>query len=213
MLQIHTFTCNPFQENTYLVIDDIAKECIMIDPGAYTATEQMMVENFIFSNQLKPTLLLLTHAHLDHIFGLNVFVKKYKLLPHIHEEEKIILNSALLSGQKYGVSIEDYDGETITLKGETTLMWNNHLIKVLFTPGHSPGSVSYLFNDNILFGGDVLFLGSYGRTDLSMGNHKDLKHSIEKKLFSLPEETIVYAGHGDPTTIGRELNTNPILFS
>lgn len=211
MLQVQAFNNNPYQENTYLVYDEDG-QCAIIDPGMYTASEQNMVTNFIKQNNLKPVILLNTHCHIDHVLGNKFIFDQYGLKPQFHKGELDILAAipgyAPQMGFRYEVSpIPDtYLSET----GKITI--GSSVFELIFAPGHSPAHLCfYAPNENFLIGGDVLFRGSIGRSDLPGGNFKQLISNIETKLFALPDDCIVYPGHGPETTIGYEKQYNPFL--
>lgn len=211
MLQIQSFVFSPIQENTYVLYNE-QKECAIIDPGCYFDEEKEALKKFIDDNGLKPLLLLNTHCHLDHVFGNKFIAETYRLTLHLHEKEKQVLAFAPTSGLMYNMPFDNYAGEFIVLKeGDKILLGTDELL-VIEAPGHSPGHVCfYCAKQNFVIGGDVLFQRSIGRTDLPMGNHQTLLNSIRQKLFVLPEETIVYSGHGQPTSIGEEKKYNPFL--
>ncbi|MCA0430223.1 MAG: MBL fold metallo-hydrolase [Bacteroidetes bacterium] len=211
MLYLKQFTFNPFQENTYLLYNDL-NEAIIIDPGNFNNTENTILKNFISEKNLNLTRLLLTHAHIDHVLGNKFIFDQYGLLPEMNKKDLFFIQNMEKSATLYGIPFEQsplpkrfiIDGETIYL--------GKYQLKCIETPGHSPGSICfYIPSNNILIGGDVLFLNSIGRTDLPLGNHQDLINSINTKLFELSDDTKVYSGHGPSTTIGHEKNTNPFL--
>lgn len=210
-MQIHRFTFNPFQENTYLLYDDTGA-CVIIDPGCHTPEEQQELTRYIAENKLVPALLLNTHCHIDHVMG-NAFVAiTYGLSPQIHPLEAVILSSAIQVGAAFGMQIEPSPEARTFLAPGNTIRFGNTDLEVLFTPGHSPGSVCFHHSESgQLIGGDVLFRLSIGRTDLPGGNHDTLIRSIRETLFNLPDETRVHPGHGDPTTIGYEKKHNPFV--
>jgi len=211
MIQIKSFTFNPFQENTYLLINE-KNECIIIDPGMYSASEQMELDSYITSNNLKPVMLINTHCHIDHIFGNNYCVNKYKLQLQSHEKEIEVLNSGLFTAKSYGLNYDPSPQIELFLKENQTINFGDSTIKVLFTPGHSPGSVSLYSEENhFVIVGDALFYQSIGRTDLPGGNHQTLIQSIEAQLMTLPDKTSVMSGHGPITNIGHERQFNPFL--
>ena len=211
MLQIKSFVFSPIQENTYILYNEF-KECAIIDPGCYFDEEKEGLKIFIKVNKLLPKLLLNTHCHLDHVFGNKFIAENYGLTLHLHEKEKQVLAFAPTSGLMYNMPFDNYTGEFILLKkGDKIILGNDELL-VIETPGHSPGSVCfYCEKQHFVIGGDVLFHRSIGRTDLPGGNHQTLLESIRQKLFVLPDETIVYNGHGLLTTIGEEKKHNPFL--
>ena len=209
MLHVQKFTFNPFQENTYLLWTE-SGECAIIDPGCYEKREEDALQKTIEDKNLKPTLLLNTHCHIDHVFG-NAFIHRtYGLAPLVHPQEEIVLSSVDRVAEMYGLNYTPspapkfFEGEELTLGKE--------IMKILFVPGHSPGHVAfYSENHHILLSGDVLFKQSIGRTDLPGGNMDVLMRSISEKLLPLPNETKVYAGHMEDTSIEEEKRFNPFL--
>ena len=211
MLSVQPFTFNPVQENTYIVYND-AKECCIIDPGCYFASEEQQLVDFVESNGLTPLFLLNTHCHLDHIFGNRFIHKRYSLTLHLHKLEKQVLDLGPVSGQMWQLPFDNYDGELKYIAEGDTIKLGSEELEILFTPGHSPGHVCYYSKDHkFLIGGDVLFQGSVGRTDLPGGDFATLEESIKTKLYTLPEDVIVHPGHGESTTIGEEMKTNPFV--
>lgn len=211
MLQIKSFTFNPFQENTYVVYDQSGLAAI-IDPGCHTASERKELADFIEENSLKPSLLLNTHCHIDHVLGNHWVKNTYKIPLLIHAQEFPVLKSVEVYAPNYGfhgyISAEPdgflEEGETIDIGREK--------LTILFVPGHSPGHVVFHHAaSNRVIGGDTLFRGSIGRTDLPGGNHQQLLSKIKSVLFSLPEQTIIYSGHGPETTVGFEKENNPFV--
>ena len=211
MLQIKSFVFSPIQENTYILYNEF-KECIIIDPGCYFDEEKEVLKTFIESQKLKPVLLLNTHCHLDHVFGNKFVAETYSLTLHLHEMEQQVLAFAPTSGLMYNMPFDNYSGKFLLLKEGDLIKLGDDELKVIEAPGHSPGSVCfYCAAQNFVIGGDVLFQRSIGRTDLPGGNHETLLKNIRQKLLVLPEDTIVYSGHGSPTTIGEEKKYNPFL--
>ena len=211
MFNIQSFTFSPVQENTYLLYNE-KSNAIVIDPGCYFAEERELLQDFITKSRLTPKMLLNTHCHLDHVFGNKFVAEKYKLDLHINEKEKTLLDYAPASGLMWNLPFDNYEGELFFLKEGDIILLDEEELEVLFTPGHSPGGICfYCRKQNFVIGGDVLFRMSIGRTDLPGGNHQTLLNSIKQKLFVLPDDTIVYPGHGEPTTIGFEKKHNPFL--
>ena len=211
MLQIKSFVFSPIQENTYLLHNELM-ECIIIDPGCYFDDEKNALQDFITKSGLKSKMLLNTHCHLDHVFGNKFINETYGLTLHLHEKEKQVLSFAPASGLMYNMPFDNYSGEFILLKEGDKILLDDDELEVIEAPGHSPGSICfYCKKQHFLIGGDVLFQRSIGRSDLPGGNHQALLNSIRQKLFVLPDETSVYSGHGDPTTIGEEKLYNPFL--
>lgn len=213
MTRVHALTQNPVQENTYLVYDDASRETIVFDPGCFTPAEERELVATIDRLELRPVKLINTHCHFDHIFG-NAFVKqRYGLELGIHPLEEQILTAAPMIVQAYGMPPmtpspkPDYflnEGDTVQL--------GDARFELLFCPGHSPGSLCfYDVAERYIIAGDVLFRRSIGRTDLPLGDHDALIGSILTKLMPLPDEVVVYPGHGPSTTIGEERRENPFL--
>ncbi|CAN5623229.1 MBL fold metallo-hydrolase [soil metagenome] len=211
MLQIQSFTFNPIQENTYLLYNEFS-QCIIIDPGCYLDEEKEELVDFIKENKLNPIALLNTHCHLDHVFGNKFIAETFQLTLQMHEKEKQVLEFAPTSGLMYNIPFDNYKGEFIFLKMSDKVNLGDDELIVIEAPGHSPGSICfYCARQNFLIGGDVLFQRGIGRTDLPLGDHQTLLNSIRKNLFVLPDETVVYSGHGPATTIGVEKRENPFL--
>lgn len=212
MASVVSFTFNPFQENSYLVIDE-DQSCVVIDPGCYDAGERALLKRYIDEHQLRPVRLLNTHCHLDHIFGNRFVADTWNLPLEIHEGELPVLKMAPISGQVYGIPMPDEGlepGAFLTVGEE--IRFGTTALKILFTPGHSPASVSFYSEaDGFVIAGDVLFQGSIGRTDLPGGDYDTLIQSIREELLTLPDEVQVFSGHGDPTSIGEERRHNPFL--
>ncbi len=211
MFTVKAFTFSPVQENTYLLYNEQG-QAIMIDPGCYFPEEQDALQNFITQNRLEPKLLLNTHCHLDHVFGNKWIHETWGLLLHIHEKEKKVLDFAPASGLMWNLPFDNYNGEILYLNEAETIRLGNDELELIFAPGHSPGHLCfYCPKQGFLIGGDVLFRESIGRTDLPGGDYYTLIKSIQSKLFVLPDETVVYSGHGPATTIGHEKRHNPFL--
>lgn len=211
MIHVASFAFNPFQENTYVLYDE-TKECIIIDPGCYTENERKQLKAFIQNRELKPVSLINTHCHLDHICG-NAFVaEEYNLELEAHQGEKVVLDASVDHGRMYGFVFEPSPNIKKYLDENDQIKFGNSSLDILFTPGHSPASISfYGKEDGFVIAGDVLFFMSIGRTDLPGGHHETLLTSIREKLFTLPDETIVYNGHGQKTSVGFEKKNNPFF--
>ncbi len=211
MITVHSFTFNPFFENTYILFDE-SKECIIIDPGCNTTEEQQKLVDFIDSKQLRPVRLINTHCHLDHIFGNHFVAEKFQLGLEIHQDELPVLDFAVQSAAMYGVSVQQSPAPSRFIEDNEMIGFGNSQLKSLLTPGHSPASLSFFSElDNFVIAGDVLFFGSIGRTDLPGGDHQTLINSIKDKLFPLGDSVVVYSGHGPKTSIGYEKQHNPFL--
>ncbi|RYE24152.1 MAG: MBL fold metallo-hydrolase [Sphingobacteriales bacterium] len=211
MLYIQPFTFNPFQENTYLIIND-KKQCWIVDPGMYDSTETNHLLNYIEERGLQPQAIINTHAHIDHILGINALKDKFNIQFGLHEKDMPVLNNALQSAAMFGFNLGKAPTADFFIKEGEPLKLGDDELEVRFAPGHSPGSIVFYSKEGKwLIGGDVLFNGSIGRTDLPGGNFDTLINSIRTQLFTLPEETLVLSGHGPSTTIGKEQTSNPFL--
>ena len=213
MLTVKEFIFSPVQENTY-VVHNAHRDCIIVDPGCYFGNERNELKEYIQNNGLAPKYLLNTHCHLDHVFGNKFIHDTWGLTLHLHELEKPVLEYAPTLGLSWGLPFDPYEGDLIFLREDDVIRLGEDELQVLFTPGHSPGHIGfYCPAQHFIMGGDVLFRQSIGRTDLPGGNYDTLINTIRKKLFTLPDNTVVYSGHGPETTIGYEKKNNPFLIS
>ena len=213
MLKLDSFVFNPFAENTYVVYDDDTKECVIIDPGCSTAGEENELFGFIDSHRLKPLMAINTHGHIDHIVGNTAVKKRYGIPVAAHPNVKDDFLRSRQQAQLFGMSFmgegelpdrDLEDGEVIKV-GESTL-------EVISTPGHAMGSISlYAEIEGWVFTGDALFCRSIGRADFPGGNYEQLRTNIIERLFHLPDDTEVYSGHGESTTIFDERKYNMFL--
>ncbi|MEI6948531.1 MBL fold metallo-hydrolase [Paraflavisolibacter sp. H34] len=211
MLNVQLFTFNPFQENTYILYNE-ERKCCIIDPGCYFASEEMQLKAFVEEQGLEPVLLLNTHCHLDHIVGNHFISRTYGLPLHLHRQEQQLLEMGPVQSQMWQLPFQNYDGELKFIEEGDLLKLGADSLQVLLAPGHSPGHVCFYHQEGrFLIGGDVLFNGSVGRTDLPMGDFATLEQSIRTQLYTLPPEVTVYPGHGPSTTIGEEMRTNPFV--
>jgi glyoxylase-like metal-dependent hydrolase (beta-lactamase superfamily II) len=211
MLTVKTFTFSPVEENTYILYNELG-HCCIIDPGCYFPEERDTLKTGIEKTGLTPVLLLNTHCHLDHVFG-NKFVHDTWGLPlHLHQKEKPVLDFAPQAGQLWNLPFENYNGPLVYLTEGTSIKIDDDELEIRWVPGHSPGSISFYHEaGGFVIGGDVLFNGSIGRTDLPGGDSATLINSIQTQFFTLPDETKVYSGHGPMTTIGFEKMNNPYV--
>ncbi|HCO20762.1 MAG TPA: MBL fold hydrolase [Flavobacteriaceae bacterium] len=211
MLHIHIFRFNPFSENTYVLFND-QKNGVIIDPGNWNEKENEILENFIKEKEISIKNILLTHAHIDHVLGLQWAFDTYKVVVKMHEEEKDVLDRNPMSARNYGFDFKPFVGDIELLSEGEKYFIDEDSFEIFHVPGHSPGSIAF-YNEaqKFVISGDALFQGSIGRTDLYRGNHEQLLESIRTKLFTLPEETEVYSGHGNATQIGFEKNHNPFF--
>lgn len=197
------------QTNCY-IIENTEGSCIIFDPGS----EGKRLIRWLTKKNLQPCAIFLTHAHFDHIGAVDEIRANYKIPVYIHEFEEDWLSNPSLNGSQYFTSkslLRVNPADVLLTKEEQKIM-GDFTFSIIETPGHSPGSVSYYFqNEGFVVSGDVLFKGSIGRTDLKQGNNAQLLASIHDKLLTMPEETVVLPGHGPTTTIIEEMDSNPFL--
>jgi glyoxylase-like metal-dependent hydrolase (beta-lactamase superfamily II) len=210
-MQVKSFTFNDFYENTYVVHDETLA-CIIVDPGCNSASEQKELVSYIRDFKLQPAYLVNTHCHIDHILGNRYINEQFNLPLTAHKNESATLASGIQTAQMFGIPYDESPSITQFIDQGDYIHFGNSRFEVLFTPGHSPASISlYAKESAVLICGDVLFEGSIGRTDLPGGNYELLINMIRYKFFTLPEDTVVYPGHGNPTTIGKEKTDNPFF--
>jgi len=212
MINIKKFTFNLFNENTYLLWDDSTKDAAIIDPGCHARSEEYELQNFIASSCLNLKYLINTHCHIDHILGCSFVKEKYNPLYLAPEKDIPLLVNVSQQAQMVGMDFSFSPLPDEYLTENTKIILGKTELIFLSTPGHTPGEFCvHILEEYICFTGDVLFFDSIGRTDLWGGNYNTLMNSISEKLLNLPSETVIYPGHGDQSTIGREKSLNPFL--
>lgn len=210
-MQIKRFTFNPFDENTYILFDE-TKNCVIIDAGNSNEEESSELSSFILKNKLMPKYLLNTHIHIDHILGNRYINIMYHLVPHFHKNDLFLYETSGVTADMYGIPYVKQMPPYRYIDENTVIEFGNTRLKCIHIPGHSPGGLCfYNEKDGILISGDVLFRESIGRTDLPGGDYEQLINNIKEKLFTLPEDTVVYPGHYEKTTIGHEKMANPFF--
>ncbi|MCE7066816.1 MBL fold metallo-hydrolase [Dyadobacter sp. CY326] len=211
MISVQQFTFNAFSENTFVLFDETG-EAVIIDPGCFEKHEFQELYDFIETNGLKPVEIINTHAHIDHVLGVAGVKRKYNIPFALHQIDEPYLKAVKTYASNYGFyQFDEPEIDRYLVEGEV-VRFGNSTLDVLFVPGHAPGHVAFVSAaDEFVIGGDVLFYMSIGRTDLPGGNHATLLASIRNKLFTLPDDYKVYAGHMQPTTIGFEKKNNPFF--
>ncbi len=211
MITIKTFVFNPFQVNMYLLYDE-TKECVIVDAACMSDDEERRIVKFISSNNLKPVHLISTHPHIDHVAGNKFIYENYKIPLTVHKDSLPVLRGVKGYAAAFGLDDLEYVDPGNFINDGDIIKFGNSELKTFYTPGHADGSIClYSEKDNFIIVGDVLFNGGIGRTDLPTGNFNILIKSIKTKLFVLPENTVVYPGHGNSTTIGYEKEHNPFV--
>ncbi len=199
-------TTGAFQENGFIIADDASQDAVIVDPGEEA---ELFLER-LESEHLDLRAVWLTHAHLDHIQGVAAVVECRAVPVYLHPADRQLYDAAASQGAWFGIRVDPPPPPQHELHAGDTLAVGPYRFTVRHVPGHSPGSVAFV-GHGIAFVGDALFAGSVGRVDLPGGDGTTLLESIRRELLALPDETIVYCGHGPETTVGRERASNPFL--
>ena len=209
MLKIDTFICNPIEVNTYLVYDD-SKKAVVIDPGFANSHECDVFDDYVLKHDIGIVRCIVTHPHPDHLVGCSHLVDKYNIIPELHHLSEHLYKMSDAWANAIGFDSYKMCNVKYSLDEDSIVNFGNTSLSVIYTPGHAEGSVCF-YNEieKLLFSGDALFRDGIGRTDMPTGNYELLVSSIKNKLFQLPEDVVVYTGHGPKTKIGYEKRTNP----
>lgn len=209
-MKLTSFTVNPFQENTYLLEKD--GKAILIDPGLFNATEVNRFVETLEKWDAQLIAIILTHAHTDHVLGLQSVLDRYDVPVYLNHEDLYLWENFVATSAMFGLEVKPFDFTPINLEPKANWEIGPFLFDVLFTPGHAPGHLAY-YNEaeNILLAGDTLFRESIGRTDLYKGDFDVLEKSIREYIYTLPDVTRVLPGHGPETTVGHEKANNPFV--
>lgn len=211
MIQIKIFPFNPFQTNTY-VLWDHTKEAIVIDPSFSSIEEYELFQSFLETKNLKLKAAYNTHCHFDHCFGATFLKQKNNMSYAAHQDGIRFIENATQQAAVYGMQIGQIEAPTIFIDERDTIEFGHSKLKILNTPGHADGSLCFVSEEGeFVISGDVLFRESIGRTDLPTGDLDVLLKSINEKLFFLPDNYVVYPGHGPQSSIGHEKINNPFL--
>jgi glyoxylase-like metal-dependent hydrolase (beta-lactamase superfamily II) len=209
-MDIQTFTVGPFQENTYLLTRE--NQALLIDPGFYSEDEYREFKSTLSESGADLIAICLTHAHVDHVLGLNRVLSDFNVPVYINQTDMYLWNNFSQQASMFGFKAEPIQAEPKPLAAKPATEIGSFTFDVLYTPGHSPDHVSLYFKTNALVvSGDVLFKESIGRTDLYKGNIETLSESVKNELYKLPGNTKVYPGHGPSTTIAHEKKNNPFV--
>lgn len=203
---VETLVVGMIQANCYVLGDEAAGEAVVIDPGGDTP----VILRTLQARKLKAVAVVATHGHFDHVEGLAAMKRATGAPILAHKGDLPLIQGMTTQGLLFGIKVEAAPPPDRFLEEGETIPFGRHALTVLHTPGHSPGSVS-LLADKKVFVGDLLFAGSIGRTDLSGGDYDTLIASVRSKIFTLPDDTTVYPGHGPATTVGVEKRTNPFF--
>lgn len=208
-MRIRKFVLGTFNSNCYVVSCPQTLETLVIDPGE----ESEEVHSYIKHHHLTPRLVALTHAHIDHLLGTAAMQDRYEVETVMHAGDEPLLKNLPLQAEMFGVNLHQSIPyiDRYVAEGDS-LRFGSESVRIFHTPGHSPGSITF-YTDTLAFVGDVIFFDSIGRTDLTGGSFDQIRSSIEGKIYTLPDETILYPGHGDETTVKREKEFNPFVGS
>ncbi|MBD3264405.1 MAG: MBL fold metallo-hydrolase [Candidatus Omnitrophica bacterium] len=201
-LIIKTFALGELCANCYIVYDRLTRKGFIVDLPLFP----VQISRYIEENKIEISSVLLTHGHFDHTGGLDASPYPF----YIHEKDSAFLLNPELNGSVYFGNSFSVKKKPLVFSGKNIKILDNRNLEIIHTPGHTPGSVSFKI-DGLIFSGDTLFAGSIGRTDLPLASHKELTESIKNKIFTSGEETLIYPGHGIPTSVGNEIRTNPFL--
>ena len=207
-LRVLTLPLGPLETNAYLVVDDASGDAVSVDPGA----DAPRSEAALHEAGARAVAIWLTHAHFDHVGAIADLLENEPIPVLLHPEDARLFEHATVQAAAYGLMVRDPGVTPVPLEHGQTLTLGAHTARCLHTPGHAPGHVVFVFDDaGFVLAGDALFRGSIGRTDIAYADHETLLRSIRERLLTLPDETIVYPGHGPATTIGAERRSNPFL--
>lgn len=211
MIKVHKFIFNDFQENTYIVRDDTGV-CVIIDPGCRKGSEEDRLHGFISEHGLKPAAVLLTHAHLDHIYGVGGCVRRYGIPVYMDKRETASIEGFNAAMRAWGMGTAEAFGYKAAGDGDS-VTFGNTAVRALSVPGHSPGGLCWWIEaEDVIFSGDTLFAGSIGRTDNEWASWDMLMRSLCDTLMALDGKVEVFPGHGPATDIGHERMTNPFIL-
>lgn len=205
-MKLYRMPLGAFATNCYIVVDESNQHCLVVDPGS----EGNRLVEFLKKKGLQPEAVILTHGHGDHIGGVQAVVDEFKVPIYINKgDEEYLTNGELNLSSTYGQPVK-VTGDVRLIKEADVISLGDHTFTVIETPGHTPGGVCF-YGEGLVLAGDTLFQESIGRTDFPRSSYEDLIDAVRTKLFALPDETVVYPGHGPETTIGHEKIYNPFV--
>jgi hydroxyacylglutathione hydrolase len=211
-MHIQCFSVNPFAENTYVLLE--GKEAVVIDPGFLYPAEYEKFYDLLRTNNVSLQAIILTHAHIDHILGVQTIHNRYDIPAYLHDDDRYFWDNFQTQAKMFGLEVKPFTFEPESLRTSKNWEIGNFNFEVRHTPGHAPGHVIfYIHNEKTLIGGDTVFLESIGRTDLYKGNYQLLEKSIREQIYTLPDDTKILPGHGPETTVGHEKKYNPFVKS
>jgi len=207
-LSVYLFTVGPLQENCYLLADEKSKAAVLIDPG----DDADLLLGVLKEKNYKLQAIWLTHAHFDHVGAVEDITQAFDVPVLLHAKDNILYDNAAMAAARWEITIKQPSKKPTELKDGQILKLGDTEVECIFTPGHAPGHIAfYIKSEKLLLSGDALFKEGIGRTDLPFGDHQQLLKSIKERLFVLPDDTNVYSGHGEGTTIAHEKEYNPFV--
>jgi len=211
-MKVKIFVVNPFEMNCYLYYNEKSKEGIIIDPGASDDSEKKLITGFLKENGVNLKHIINTHGHIDHILGNKWAKDTFQVPVMMHKKDLEFLQRGKEQAAQFGLSFPELPQPDVFLEENDIVEFDDCSLKVLHTPGHSPGGICLVDErERIIFAGDTIFRNSIGRTDLQGGDIDELLASINNKLFKYNDDYTIYPGHYEPTTIGEEKESNPFL--
>lgn len=209
-MKVFTYEVNPFRENTYLLVED--GRAVLFDSGFYTASEMNIFLQTLEQEKAGLEAIILTHAHLDHVFGIEMVKNRFDVPVYLHPEDFYFWDNYVASAARFGFQVKPFGFQPESITPASSVNLHGFEFDVRFTPGHAPGHLSFYIKEiGTVISGDALFKESVGRTDLYKGDFAQLESSIRTELYTLPDDTIVLPGHGPFTTIGHEKMHNPFV--
>ncbi len=209
-MKLHTFTVNPFQQNTYLITNN--GKALLFDAGFFSASEFSELNKVLKAENAVLEALVLTHAHIDHVIGVEQIRNDFDVPVYLHKDDQYLWENYMSHAAMFGLDVKPFSFEPEWIDASSSLKIGSFEMDARHTPGHAPGHLVFYFKDHgFLIAGDTLFQGSIGRTDLYKGNYALLEKSIKEELYTLPGDTVVYPGHGPETTISEEMTSNPYV--
>lgn len=206
-IQVQSVVTGPFQENTFIVSDLVTGDAVFIDPGDDSA----VLISEINQNHLSPLAIINTHAHIDHIGAVSALQTEWNIPFYLHKDEQLVLDTFEQTSRIFGIPVVETPEVDRWIETEDDLIIGPFHFEVMFTPGHTPGGITFLIDKHV-FSGDTLFYGSIGRTDLPGGDWNTLECSLKKMVEQIDSRFIIHSGHGPDTTMGREHKENPFLI-